>query len=44
MKVTFADVTRARAELGYEVTVPVAVGIPRFVAWYLAERTAGRVA
>lgn len=31
---TFADVTRARAELGYDPRVPLADGIGRFVAWY----------
>jgi UDP-glucuronate 4-epimerase len=30
---TFADVSRAEAELGYAPTTPVAVGIPRFVEW-----------
>jgi len=32
--VTFADITRARRELGYHPRVPVTEGIPRFVAWY----------
>ncbi len=30
---TFADVSRAEAELGYAPTTPVAVGIPKFVSW-----------
>lgn len=37
---TFADITRARALLGYEPRVPIAEGIPRFVEWYLAEQAA----
>jgi UDP-glucuronate 4-epimerase len=31
---TFADIARARQELGYHPAVKVAEGIPRFVAWY----------
>lgn len=31
---TFADIRRARERLGYSPTVPIANGIPRFVAWY----------
>jgi UDP-glucuronate 4-epimerase len=31
---TYADITRARGELGYEPTTPFAEGIRRFVAWY----------
>ncbi len=31
---TFADIRRARELLGYSPTVPIADGIPRFVAWY----------
>lgn len=42
--VTFADVTRAAAELGYRCTTPLAAGIDKFCAWYLAEKKAGRVA
>ena len=34
---TFADVARARSELGYAPSVPVEVGIPRFVDWYTRE-------
>ena len=30
---TYADIARARRELGYHPTVKVAEGIPRFVAW-----------
>ncbi len=32
--ITFADVSRARAELGYDPRVPVREGIRRFVAWF----------
>jgi UDP-glucuronate 4-epimerase len=35
--VTFADLTLARRELGYNPRVPVSEGIPRFVEWYRAE-------
>jgi len=31
---TYADVSRARSELGYAPAVPVEEGIPRFVEWY----------
>lgn len=31
---TYADVALARAKLGFEPTTPIAVGIPKFVAWY----------
>jgi len=31
---TYADVSRARSELGYAPSVPVEDGIPRFVEWY----------
>lgn len=37
---TFADVSRAEAELGYRPTTPVAVGIPRFVEWLRARMAA----
>ncbi|MFY9342804.1 MAG: NAD-dependent epimerase/dehydratase family protein [Planctomycetota bacterium] len=40
---TFADVSRAAAELGYRNPTPLATGIARFCAWYLAEQRAGRV-
>lgn len=32
--VTFADISRARAEIGYDPKVPVEVGVRRFVDWY----------
>ena len=31
---TYADIARARRELGYHPAVKVAEGIPRFVAWH----------
>ncbi len=31
---SIADTSRAEAELGYRIAVPVEVGIPRLVAWY----------
>jgi UDP-glucuronate 4-epimerase len=31
---TFADVSRAKAELGFEPLTPITVGLPRFVEWY----------
>jgi UDP-glucuronate 4-epimerase len=30
---TFADIARARAELGYDPRTPVEEGVPKFVAW-----------
>jgi UDP-glucuronate 4-epimerase len=33
---TFADVSRASAELGFNPSTPIDVGLPRFVAWYRA--------
>ena len=35
---TFADVSRARAELGYDPQTPVADGLKKFAAWFLAQR------
>jgi UDP-glucuronate 4-epimerase len=32
--VTYADITRAREEIGYDPKVPVAEGVARFVRWY----------
>ncbi len=40
---TYADVTKARKLLGYDPSVPVEEGIPRFVAW-LKENRETRVA
>jgi UDP-glucuronate 4-epimerase len=31
---TYADITRARTKLGFEPSIPIEVGIPRFVQWY----------
>jgi UDP-glucuronate 4-epimerase len=33
--ITFADVSLAREKLGYDPRVPVEIGVPRFVEWYL---------
>jgi UDP-glucuronate 4-epimerase len=38
---TFADVSRARAMLGYAPGVRIEQGIPRFVEWFRAERAGG---
>lgn len=35
---TYADITRARAELGYDPKTPVRLGIPRFVEWLQLNR------
>lgn len=35
---TFADVSRAKAELGYDPKTPVSDGVPKFVAWLKARR------
>jgi UDP-glucuronate 4-epimerase len=31
---TYADLTRSKAELGYEPKVPLDEGLKRFVAWF----------
>jgi UDP-glucuronate 4-epimerase len=36
--VTYADISRARRELGYDPQTRVAVGIARFVRWYTEQR------
>ena len=36
--ITFADVSHARAVLGWEPAVPIEEGIARFVEWFKAER------
>jgi UDP-glucuronate 4-epimerase len=41
--ITWADVSLAERELGYRCTTPLAAGIDKFCAWYLAEKRAGRV-
>lgn len=38
---TYADISRARAELGYHPQVPVAEGIRRFVEWFRSAEAAG---
>jgi UDP-glucuronate 4-epimerase len=38
--ITFADVSKARAMLGYNPTVKIDEGVPRFVEWFLKERAA----
>lgn len=35
---TFADISRAKAELGYDPQTPVSEGVPKFVAWLKARR------
>ncbi|MEI7436447.1 MAG: NAD-dependent epimerase/dehydratase family protein [bacterium] len=34
VEATYADITKARALLGFEPATPIATGIPRFVKWY----------
>ncbi|MEZ5989667.1 MAG: GDP-mannose 4,6-dehydratase [Planctomycetota bacterium] len=41
---TFADISRAAAELGYAPEVPIEEGVRRFVAWYVEARARGEVA
>jgi UDP-glucuronate 4-epimerase len=41
--ITYADVRLAERELGYRCTTPLAQGIDKFCAWYVAEKKAGRV-
>ncbi|MEO6457032.1 MAG: NAD-dependent epimerase/dehydratase family protein [Chloroflexia bacterium] len=35
--ITCADITRARADLGYNPQVPLEEGVPRFIKWYEQE-------
>ena len=35
---TCADISRAKADLGYDPRVPIEDGIRRFVEWFKAER------
>jgi UDP-glucuronate 4-epimerase len=37
---TFADITRARDELGYRPDFPLEAGLARFAAWFLARKRA----
>jgi len=39
---TLADISRARALLGYEPATTVQDGVPRFVEWYLRKDSGGR--
>ncbi len=32
--VTYADISRARAEIGYDPKIPVAAGVEKFVSWF----------
>jgi len=38
VEASFADIERARAKLGFEPRTPIAVGVPKFVEWYLDYR------
>jgi UDP-glucuronate 4-epimerase len=38
VRITYADISRARADLGYDPRTPIAQGIPRYVAWYREQR------
>ena len=33
--ITFADISKARAQLGYHPRVKIEQGIPKFVDWFL---------
>jgi UDP-glucuronate 4-epimerase len=34
VKATYADIESSRRDLGFEPTVPISVGVPRFVDWF----------
>jgi UDP-glucuronate 4-epimerase len=34
VKATYADIEASRRDLGFEPTVPISVGVPRFVDWF----------
>ncbi|MBI5800690.1 MAG: SDR family NAD(P)-dependent oxidoreductase [Verrucomicrobia bacterium] len=36
--ITYADISKARAKLGYNPSVKIEVGIPKFVEWFLSAR------
>ena len=36
--ITYADISKARTKLGYNPTVKIDVGIPKFVEWFLSAR------
>lgn len=38
VQVTYADISRAAARIGYAPRCPVETGVPRFVAWYREQR------
>jgi UDP-glucuronate 4-epimerase len=38
VSITYADVSKARALLGYVPSTPIDAGLERFVAWYRVER------
>lgn len=37
--VTYADITRARTEIGYDPRIPIGRGVSRFVEWYRRQET-----
>lgn len=37
--ITYADISRARAEIGYDPCTPIEVGVARFVDWYRQQAT-----
>lgn len=41
VRATWADVTKAREELGYDPKVPIEEGLSRFVAWFRERRSGG---
>ncbi len=40
--ITYADISKARREIGYDPKVDIAEGIQRFVAWFKRNQTKGR--
>ncbi|HEX9205625.1 MAG TPA: NAD-dependent epimerase/dehydratase family protein [Candidatus Deferrimicrobiaceae bacterium] len=36
---TYADISRAKAEIGYDPRVPIGAGVERFVEWYRRQET-----
>ena len=38
MPLTYADISKARAQLGYDPHTKIAEGIPKFVEWYLEQK------
>ena len=41
--ITYADVSRAAAHLGYRCSTPLADGVQKFCRWYVDEKEAGRL-